>query len=290
MISDLEALPSLLLASAVTAQLPTQRWEWPVIDSMWLRRLSEFMEPTTDELAALEDAALSRRVFKRNQNLSLQGQCVKEVYFLKQGWVGSSLELGPERSQLVKIFLPGDFPGLASIALERAAATLVALTDVTVDVIPLDHLARFFERAPRFLFALLVMTQQERVMLMDQLTMVGQSKALQRLAALIVHMHRRLSVLRPGIGDVIEWPLTQQRVAEAAGLTSVHVNRVFRELTERGLIAREGRQLRLLDLEALSRLSGLPERHFAKEPAWLVKCCEPATVNAAAGHLNRCFG
>jgi CRP-like cAMP-binding protein len=121
------------------------------------------------------------------------------------------------------------------------------------------------------------MTQRERVQLMDQLAMVGQSKAIQRVASLILHIRGRLSILRAESGNLVDWPLTQQRVAEAVGLTSVHVNRTFRELTERGLITRKGKQIRLLDLEALSKLSGLPERSFAKEPAWLVSCCLPAT-------------
>lgn len=251
--------------------------ERPAMNSMWLRRISEFIEPTAAELAALEGAKLTRRIFKRNGIISRQGECVKEVYFVMHGWVGCSLEMSAGGDQLANIFLPGDFAGLPDIALKRAATTLIALTDVTVDVIPLDRLARLFEKAPRFLFMLFVMTQRERVMLMDQLALIGQSRAIQRVAALILHLHRRLSVLRPEPGNLVDWPLTQQRVADAVGLTSVHVNRTFRELTERGLITRKGKQIRLLDLEALSKLSGLPERSFAKEPAWLVNCCLPAT-------------
>jgi CRP-like cAMP-binding protein len=244
---------------------------------MWLRRLSEFIEPTAAELTALEGAKLTRRTFKRNEIISRQSECVKEVYFVMNGWVGSSLEMSAGRDQLANIFLPGDFAGLPDIALKCTATTLIALNDVTVDVIPLDRLARLFEKAPRFLFMLFVMTQRERVLLMDQLALIGQSRAIQRVAALILHVHGRLSVLRPEAGSVVDWPLTQQRVADAVGLTSVHVNRTFRELTERGLITRKGKQIRLLDLEALSKLSGLPERSFAKEPAWLVSCCLPAT-------------
>jgi hypothetical protein len=67
-------------------------------------------------------------------------------------------------------------------------------------------------------------------------------------------------------------------VAEAVGLTSVHVNRTFRDLTQRGLIAqKKGKQIELLDLDALVKLSGSPERIFAKEPDWLVNCCSPTT-------------
>ena len=113
-------------------------------EGMWLRRLSEFIEPTPAELAALEEAKLTRRTFKRNELISLQGECVKEVYLLMHGWAGSSLEVGANRSQLANIYLPGDFAGLPDIALTRVAATLVALTDVTVDIIPLDRLAGLF--------------------------------------------------------------------------------------------------------------------------------------------------
>ena len=246
--------------------------------NLWLRRLSEFIEPTPAELAALESAKLTRRMVKRNELISLQDESVKEVYFVMQGWVGSSLEVGPGRKQLTTIFLPGDFAGMPNIALNCVAATLVALTDVTIDVIPLDRLARLFETAPRFLFTLFVTTQRERVMLMDQLAMVGQSRAIQRVAALILQIHRRHAVLQAEPGNVVDWPLSQQRVAEAVGLTAIHVNRTLRDLTERGLIARKkAGQIELLDPEALSKLSGLPERSFAKEPSWLVNCCPPAT-------------
>ncbi len=242
---------------------------------MCLRRLSEFAVPTAAELAELENAKQGRRCFKRNQLISREGRPVTEIYFVAEGWVGSSLEVNFGRKQLAKIYLPGDLAGLPNLAMAESVENLFALTNVTVDTIPLDSLTRLFKVAPRLACMLFVTAQHERVMLMDQLAVVGQSKAIQRVAALILHFHRRLSVLRSVSENVIDWPLSQQRVAEGVGLTNVHVNRTFRELTKRGLIAREGRQLRILDLDRLSELAGLPQRPTAKEPAWLVKCCAP---------------
>jgi CRP/FNR family transcriptional regulator len=239
---------------------------------MWLRRLSEFIAPTDSELAALEEAKDGRREFKRNQMISQQGNPTKEIYFVADGWIGASLEVNFGCSQLAKIYLPGDFAGLPNIATSCAVENLVALTNITLDVIPLDRLSRLFERAPRFGFMLFVTTQQERVMLMDHLAVVGQSSAIQRVAALLIHVYRRLLVLRPEAGRVIDWPLSQQRVAQGAGLSAIHVNRTFAELTRRGLIAREGKRIRLLDLECLSELAGLPERPTVREPRWLSAC------------------
>lgn len=236
---------------------------------MWLRRLSEFVSPTSDELEALEEVKLTRREFRRNQSICRQGVPVKEVYFILDGWVGGSLEVNFGRKQLAKLYLPGDFAGLPSIALTHTAEGLVAITNVELDVVPLDRLARLFQRAPRFGLMLFVTSQQERVMLMDQLAAVGQSSAIQRVAALVVHVYRRLSVLCPEGGDVIDWPISQQRIAQGAGLSAIHVNRTFRELIRRGLIAREGKRMRIVDLERLVDLAGMPERPTVKEPRWL---------------------
>lgn len=242
------------------------------MDSIWLRRLSEFVTPTREELAALEQAKQSRREFRRNQPITCEGACVKEVYFVVDGWVGATIQVNSGRKQLAKLYLPGDFAGLPSIALTSASEGLVAITRVTIDVIPLNRLALLFSQAPRLGLMLFVISQQERVMLMDQLAAVGQSSAIQRVAALIVHIYRRFSVLSPESGYLIDWPLSQERVAQGAGLSAIHVNRTFRELVRRELIAREGKRIRILDLERLAELSAFPERRTVKEPRWLSPC------------------
>ena len=222
--------------------------------------------------AALEQAKHGRREYRRNQSICRQATPVKEVYFVIEGWVGGTIEVNFGRKQLEKLYLPGDFAGLPNIPLTLAAEGLVAMTNVTVDVVPLDRLAQLFEQAPRLALMLFVTSQQERVMLMDQLAVVGQSSAIQSVAALVVHVYRRLSVLYPDGGYLIDWPLSQQRVAQGAGLSAIHVNRIFRELIGRRLIAREGKKIRILNLEALIELAGMPERPTLKEPRWLTSC------------------
>lgn len=243
------------------------------MESVAFRRLSEFVTPTSAELAALDAAKRERRQYRRNQTVCHQGDPVREVYFIADGWVGGSLEVNFGRKQLSKLYLPGDFAGLPNIAMSHAAETLFALTRVSLDVIPLDQLAQLFDRAPRFALMLFVVTQQERVMLMDQLAIVAQSSAIQRVAALLLHVYRRLGVISPESGNLIELPLSQQRVAQGAGLSAIHTNRTFRELIRRGLIQREGKKIRLLDIERLSELAGLPERHWVRNARWLNSRC-----------------
>jgi CRP/FNR family transcriptional regulator len=245
-----------------------------VVEPVPLQRFCEFLTPTTGELEAFEDAKTCRREFKRRQVISEQGDPVKEVFFLADGWVTSSIEVNFGRRQMVKIHLPGDIAGLPSIPLARAAETLVAVTPATVDVIPLERLGRLFETAPRLAFTLFVSTQQERLMLIDHLAAVGQTTAVQRVCALLLHVYRRLKLFDAAIDDVIELPLSQEHIGQGAGLSSIHVNRTMQELKREGIIAREGKRIRFLDLERLTELAAFPERAVAHAPCWLTRVCE----------------
>jgi DNA-binding GntR family transcriptional regulator len=53
-----------------------------------------------------------------------------------------------------------------------------------------------------------------------------------------------------------ELPMTQEQLADATGLTSVHVNRVLQALSKEGLIERERRFVRIPDWEALREAGG----------------------------------
>lgn len=239
------------------------------MDDAPLHRLLEFVRPSSEELDALRNAAADRLTLERKQPIRRQGDKVNEVFFLASGWVASCVDTANGRRQIVKIHLPGDLLGVPSMCLERAAETLVALTRVTVDAIPLRSFARLFEEAPRLGFAMFLSTQQERVMLMDRITSIGRTTAPQRIAALLVHIHDRLKLLDDRNGKSFELPLTQEELAQATGLTAVHINRTFQELDKMEIIERRDRRVTLTDLRALRALAALPARKFVREPAWL---------------------
>jgi CRP-like cAMP-binding protein len=145
----------------------------------------------------------------------------------------------------------------------------VALTKAAVDVIPLTAFARLFRESTQFAFSMLLSSQQERVLLMDRVTSIGRTLAPQRIAALLLHIHDRLKLLDSRNGKSFELPLTQEELAQATGLTSVHINRTFQELDRLGVIERSDRRITLKDVRALRELAALPSRKFVRDPAWL---------------------
>lgn len=233
-----------------------------------LHRLHEFLQPDDAELEAFSLARKSRLTFRRRQVVTTQGDPVSSVYLLVDGWAQSSFDVASGR-QMVDVHLPGDFLGLPSMSLTRAAETITALTAVTVDVIPIKALAGLFDTAPRLALAIFLISQQERVRQMDHLAAVGRTSAMQRLCGLLLYIHSRLKAINHAVDDVIDWPLSQEHIAQGAGLSSVHVNRTLRELERGRLIEREGKRIRLLDLERISDFAGLPARTSVREPGWL---------------------
>lgn len=239
-----------------------------------LHRLREFISPTAVELAAFEKMRRNRRKIARQHAIRSQMEPVDEVYFLLEGWVASCVDVADGGRQIVKIHLPGDLLGVASMSLTHAAETLLAVTPVTVDVVPLQGFGHLFMHCPRLAAAVFLSTQQERVILMDKLTSVGRTGSAQRVAAFLLHIHERLKLMDPALRASFDLPLTQAQLAEVVGVTTVHLNRTLRDLDRSGMIERTGHRITLADLKGLRELAGMPVRRFVREPAWVTSIGE----------------
>lgn len=233
-----------------------------------VHRVHEFAKPMPIELGAFESVAERTLTFGRREVIRAQGDPVNEVYLLTKGWVACSMSVLNGRRQIVKINLEGDLLGVPSLCLTRAALSFETLTPSVVQVISLEAFGKLFMEMPRLALSMFLLTQQERVLLMDRLASVGQTKAVQRLSAFLIHIYERLRQIDCIDGQSFTLPLTQNELAEIVGLTFVHVNRSLRELDRRGLIERSGKRITLTDLAALRDLAGLPERCFVKDPQW----------------------
>jgi CRP-like cAMP-binding protein len=84
---------------------------------------------------------------------------------------------------------------------------------------------------------------------------VGQRSAYERLGHLLVELYLRLKTVGRADDGKCDFPLTQNDLADATGLTAVHVNRTLQELRSDGLIELERKQLNILDLERLIDVS-----------------------------------
>jgi CRP-like cAMP-binding protein len=84
--------------------------------------------------------------------------------------------------------------------------------------------------------------------------MVSRRPALERVALLLLDIICRIEgCSRAAVGDrKVDLPITQEHMADALGLTPIHVNRMLQKLRKAGILSLEHGVLRILDLERIT--------------------------------------
>ena len=239
------------------------------MSSLPLHRLNDFVTLDRNDVDTFGRLASERWRFTRHDVIRGQGQPSDNIFFLVEGWVACCVQSAAGGEQIVKVHLPGDILGAPSLALTKTAESLVALTRTTVDVIPAERIGELFATSPRISAALFLAAQQERICLMDRLTSLGRTSAVERLAAFLDSVHQRLCAIDPKTCNRFELPLSQKELANVLGITTVHANRTLLQIEKTGLISRSGRWITIEDVEELRRFSCLPQREYQRKPDWL---------------------
>ena len=123
--------------------------------------------------------------------------------------------------------------------------------------------------SPRIAALLFLISQEERVRLMDRLASIGRTDAISRLAELILQLHARVVCSDPDSGDTFHAPLTQSELADLTGLSKVHVNRTLQQLRKDKIVRWTSRSVTILDGAKLRELAELTPRQLAGDLSWL---------------------
>jgi CRP/FNR family transcriptional regulator, anaerobic regulatory protein len=234
-----------------------------------IARFTAFASLHDTELLALKELAGRRRAFGRGDTIQLQDDDSPALFLLLSGWTASTVNLAGGARQMLKVHLPGDMLGLPSLPLTRTIDTLVALTDVELCSVPERALRDLFEKKPRLAALLFLITQEERVTLIDRLTVMGRTEGGRRVAALILQLYERLRRNDPQMELSFRVPLTQADVGDLIGMTMVHVSRIFQQLRTDDLVSWSRGVIAIPSLDRLRDYCGLPARQLVWEPDWL---------------------
>ena len=214
-------------------------------------RLARFGALEESEKAHLIAMGGRVRQLERGATIQAEGMPTRTLDLLLDGWAASAVGLSDGSRQLVMLNLPGDLLGLPGLAVQKSIDTVIALSSVVVVEIQADSLLQMFWSQPGLAAKLYLVAQEERVMAMERLALVGKAPALARVAALFVRLGERLAKLGCGSEREYEIPLTQKDLADLVGVTAVHLNKLLRELRSAGIITLQKRQLRILKEQEL---------------------------------------
>lgn len=234
-----------------------------------LLRLLQYGPFTGEELGVLARLSSDRLRLEAGAQLVREGGDSTDVFILQSGAMHASAVLPGGARQILRIHHPGDLMNTACVGWSRVTATLTAGTAAEVSRFPRSELAALFGRHPRVAAMLYGVVVVDSISLNDRLKSLGRTDGRARIATLLLELNSRQKLNDGDEPDVVQLFLTQNDIADAVGMTKVHVNRLLRELTDEGLIAREGRRVRLADKSALVAACDFVDRYAEMATDWL---------------------
>lgn len=200
------------------------------------RKLSAFVVLSEDELAVLAGWQRRSRTFVAGHDMVHQGQSEQAAYILSKGWV-CSYKVQPDGTrQIVDFQLPGDFLGLRSVLLRTSDHSFEPVVDIKAAEVLTSDLLKTFTHTPRLAMAILWSASRDEAMVVEHLVGIGRRDADARMAHFLLELQARLSFVGLATKEGFDCPLTQYHLADALGLSAVHVNRILRQLREEGLV------------------------------------------------------
>jgi CRP-like cAMP-binding protein len=232
-----------------------------LVDGPFAHKLKAFVALSDEDLATLASLHARRRRFPAGRDMIRQGQREQTAYILAEGWVCSYKLLSNGSRQILDFKIPGDLLGLRSILLRTADHNEEPITDVNATEVHRDEVFRAFSTTPSLATAMLWSASRDEALLVEHLVGLGRRNAAERTAHFFLEMAARLSLVGYGGQNGYACPLSQYLLADALGLSAVHVNRVLRELREEGLVTFQSGRVRFHNFDALVKL-GPVDIHF----------------------------
>lgn len=216
------------------------------------RKLERFVRMSAQDREALHHLfADDPRRFGAREDIVHEGRAPRGLHLMLSGWACRYKQLEDGRRQIVAFFLPGDLCDLHIHLLREMDHSLGTLTPATLAEVPHAAMEEIMRRHPRIARALqwemLVSIAVQREWTVN----LGQRSALERVAHLLCELFLRLRAVGLTEAGRCELPLTQGDLADATGLSAVHVNRTLQELRSDGLIVLKDRVLAIPNLPAL---------------------------------------
>ena len=218
-------------------------------------------------LAIARRFATGLRNVPAGMEIYAEGELSDDLYVVVEGWAFLHQILEDGRRQILDFALPGSWLGFQPQPDAEMPHTAEALTDVTVAVIPRDRLSDIFARQPEVALRFVSAAVGALNYAYESLTDVGRRTAREAVAHLLLRLHCRVRALHPETAaETIAFPLTQEHIGDALGLTAVHVCRTLRGLREAGVVGLCKATLKISDPDALSEIAGCVRAEIVELP------------------------
>ena len=191
------------------------------------------------------------KTFARGDVIIEEGKEVRNIHLLLTGLAARAKVLADGRRQIMAFLVPGDLCDVEVFVLRAMDHNIVAMTDTTCVLIPAEVIEGLLTESSNITKALWWGTMVDSGILRKWIIDHGRRDAREQIAHMFYEMLIRHRIVGETTDDSFSFPITQDDLADATGLTPPHVNKTLQELRAAGLIEFKNKVLTVLDAQRL---------------------------------------
>lgn len=251
---------------------------------LFLERLRLRSALTADEQRAILGLAGERQRYRAHTDIVSPGQHVDSACLVSEGLVARFDQMLDGERQITSFYIPGDMCDLHSVVAPKASWSITALSPATVIHVAHRQLRELCLAYPAIALAFWRDGTVDASLFAKWVGNLGRKDAKARIAHIMCEMGMRMEAAGLGSRTGYDLPATQQQLADAAGLTPVHVNRTLQDIRAQGLLTFVNQRVEIRSWERLAEVAEFdPGYLMLDEPPHRVAPI-PATRQHAPAH------
>lgn len=226
----------------------------------FVQKLKNLAELNSADIGALSALTSKPRSFASKQDMIREGDRPGPVFVILEGWACRYKILPSGTRQIMAFLLPGDCCDLHVGILAEMDHSLQALTPCRVALIAGDRMETLLEDHPAVARAMYKSQLIDEGILRSWIVSMGRRSSVERVAHLMCELYLRSFSINST--DEVAFPISQIVLADALGMTPVHVNRILKQLRVRGAMTLKRRNLLITDPLKLVQIAGFDENYL----------------------------
>lgn len=217
-------------------------------------KLEQFTRFTPEERQRLDHLlTYPTKTVQRGRAIVREGQKVGHIHLVLTGLGARAKTLRNGERQIMALLVPGDLCDVEVFVLQAMDHDIMAMAETTCVLIPEKVIQELLTESSNITKALWWSTMTDSAVLREWIVDHGSRDAAERISHLMCEMLIRYRIVGATTDDSFPFLLTQEELADATGMTPVHVNRMIQQLRAEGLIELRGKVLTVLDPQALQQ-------------------------------------
>jgi CRP-like cAMP-binding protein len=232
----------------------------------FVQRLAQFLHLSDDDLDSLWQLFDADLKVAKRKDLVIDGFEYRKLCFVESGFASRYKLLRNGKRQIISLILPGDVIGLPGSFLKKACYSVIAVSEMKLQVCSINQYVRLCYKRPQFGLALSWLAVQETITCAEHAINTGRRTPPERLAHFFLEIYSRLEAVGLASEHGFDLPFSQEVMSDVLGLSVPHLSKTLTKLRNDGLLEVTGRRVRLVDLQALEMLSHFQAAKLADVP------------------------